>query len=97
MKNRTAAVSVLDLQAELDEYGDLYIGGTVVNNATRPIWSVALTIDIYSTDGYYIGQTEAYVYPGTLAASEQGSFETYYYGVYQSANVSVSGATWYLE
>ncbi|CAH1222183.1 MULTISPECIES: FxLYD domain-containing protein [Paenibacillus] len=97
LKNRTAAVSVLDLQAELDEYGDLYIGGTVVNNATRPIWSVALTIDIYSTDGYYIGQTEAYVYPGTLAASEQGSFETYYYGVYQSANVSVSGATWYLE
>lgn len=97
LKNRTAAVSVLDLQAELDEYGDLYISGTVVNNATRPIWSVALTIDIYSTDGYYIGQTEAYVYPGTLAASEQGSFETYYYGVYQSANVSVSGATWYLE
>lgn len=97
LKNRTAAVSVLDLQAELDEYGDLYISGTVVNNATRPIWSVALTIDIYSPDGYYIGQTEAYVYPGTLAASEQGSFETYYYGVYQAANVSVSGATWYLE
>ncbi|WP_340015747.1 hypothetical protein [Paenibacillus sp. FSL K6-1318] len=97
LRNRTGAVSVVELTAELDIYGDLHISGMVTNKGTRPIWSIALIININSTDGDYIGETDAYVYPVTLGTGEQGYFETYYYGVYEAADVSVSSATWYLE
>lgn len=97
LRNRTGAVSVVELTAELDIYGDLHISGMVANKGTRPIWSIALIININSTDGDYIGETDAYVYPVTLDTGEQGYFETYYYGVYETADVSVTNATWYLE
>lgn len=97
LKNRTAAVSLVSVDAALDMYGDLYISGSMVNNATRPISSVTIMVDIYGTDGSYLGQTYVDVYPSWLDVGEEGFFETYYYGVYQEAEVSVVNATWYLE
>ncbi|NUU78112.1 FxLYD domain-containing protein [Paenibacillus xylanilyticus] len=97
LKNRTAAVSVVNVDAALDNYGDLYISGSIVNNATRPISSVTIMVDIYGTDGTYLGQTYVDVYPSWLEVGEEGFFETYYYGVYEEAQVSVVNATWYLE
>ncbi|MEC0125535.1 FxLYD domain-containing protein [Paenibacillus pabuli] len=97
LKNRTAAVSIVNVEATLDMYGDLYISGSIVNNATRPISSVTVMVDIYGTDGTYLGQTYVDVYPSWLDVGEEGFFETYYYGVYQEAEVSVVNATWYLE
>ncbi|PJN65994.1 hypothetical protein PAEAM_03460 [Paenibacillus sp. GM1FR] len=75
LRNRTGAVSVVELTAELDIYGDLHISGMVTNKGTRPIWSIALIININSTDGDYIGETDAYVYPVTLGTGEQGELE----------------------
>lgn len=97
LMNRTAAVSVVNVDATLDMYGDLYISGSLINNATRPISSVTVLIDIYDTDGIYLGQTYADVYPSWLDVGEEGFFETYYYGVYEEAEISVVNATWYLE
>ncbi|WP_236703087.1 FxLYD domain-containing protein [Paenibacillus xylanivorans] len=97
LKNRTAAVSIVNVEAALDIYGDLYISGSMVNNATRPISSITVLVDIYGTDGSYLGQTYVDVYPSWLEVGEEGFFETYYYGVYQEAEVSVVNATWYLE
>lgn len=97
LKNRTAAVSLVSVDAALDMYGDLYISGSMVNNATRPISSVTIMVDIYGTDGSFLGQTYVDVYPSWLDVGEEGFFETYYYGVYQEAEVSVVNATWYLE
>ncbi|MFS0860713.1 FxLYD domain-containing protein [Paenibacillus taichungensis] len=97
LKNRTAAVNIVDVEATLDMYGDLYISGSIVNNATRPISSVTVMLDIYSSDGAYLGQTYADVYSSWLDVGDQGFFETYYYGVYEEAEVSVVNATWYLE
>ncbi|WP_440116424.1 FxLYD domain-containing protein [Paenibacillus sp. QZ-Y1] len=97
LKNRTSAVSIVNVEATLDMYGDLYISGSIVNNATRPISSVTVVVDIYGTDGTYLGQTYVDVYPSWLEVGEEGFFETYYYGVYQEAEVSVVNATWYLE
>ncbi|MDK8193868.1 FxLYD domain-containing protein [Paenibacillus sp. UMB7766-LJ446] len=97
LKNRTAAVSIVSVDAALDMYGDLYISGSIVNNATRPISSVTVMVDIYGTDGSYLGQSYVDVYPSWLDVGEEGFFETYYYGVYQEAEVSVVNATWYLE
>ncbi|XOI98223.1 FxLYD domain-containing protein [Paenibacillus polymyxa] len=97
LMNRTAAVSVVNVDATLDMYGDLYISGSLINNATRPISSVTVLIDIYDIDGVYLGQTYADVYPSWLDVGEEGFFETYYYGVYEEAEISVVNATWYLE
>ncbi|WP_339182059.1 FxLYD domain-containing protein [Paenibacillus sp. FSL R5-0701] len=97
LMNRTAAVSVVNVDATLDMYGDLYISGSLINNATRPISSVTVLIDIYDIDGIYLGQTYADVYPNWLDVGEEGFFETYYYGVYEEAEISVVNATWYLE
>ena len=95
--NRTAAVSVVNVDATLDMYGDLYISGSLINNATRPISSITVLIDIYNIEGIYLGQTYADVYPSWLDVGEEGFFETYYYGVYEEAEISVVNATWYLE
>ncbi|WP_272040241.1 hypothetical protein [Paenibacillus sp. JJ-100] len=97
LRNRTGAVYVTDLSVELDEYGDLYISGSVINQGTRPISSVALMIGINASDGDYIGETDAYVYPVVLDVGEEGYFETYYYGVYEATNVTVTNASWYVE
>ncbi|MFX3650683.1 MAG: FxLYD domain-containing protein [Paenibacillus sp.] len=97
LKNRTSAVSIVNVEATLDMYGDLYISGSIINNATRPISSVTVMVDIYGTDGTYLGQTYVDVYPSWLEVGEEGFFETYYYGVYEEAEVSVVNATWYLE
>lgn len=97
LRNRTGAVYVTDLSAKLDEYGDLYISGSVFNQGTRPISSVALIVSINSSNGDYIGETDVYVYPAILDVGEEGYFETYYYGVYEAANVTVTNASWYVE
>lgn len=97
LRNRTGAVYVTDLSAELDEYGDLYISGSIVNQGTRPISSVALIVNINASNGDYIGETDAYVYPTILDVGEEGYFETYYYGVYEATNVTVTNASWYVE
>lgn len=97
LRNRTGAVYVTDLSAKLDEYGDLYISGAVFNQGTRPISSVALIVSINASNGDYIGETDVYVYPAILDVGEEGYFETYYYGVYEAANVTVTNASWYVE
>lgn len=97
LRNRTGAVYVTDLSVELDEYGDLYISGSVINQGTRPISSVALMIGINASYGDYIGEIDAYVYPLVLDVGEEGYFETYYYGVYEATNVTVTNASWYVE
>lgn len=98
LKNRTSAVNVSDLQVVLDEYGDLLITGTVKNTATRPIYSISLNLEIYSSAyGDYIGGTYADVSPYKLNPGESGSFSTSYYGVYQQVEVSAANASWYLE
>lgn len=98
LNNRTAAVEVTDLQAVLDDYGDLSITGLVTNTATRPIYSVSIDIAIYSTSSEaYIGDTYAFISSFRLEPGESGEFSTSYYGVYEQAEISVTNASWYLE
>ncbi|MGP3787607.1 FxLYD domain-containing protein [Paenibacillus sp. 1A_MP2] len=75
LKNRTAAVSLVSVDAALDMYGDLYISGSMVNNATRPISSVTIMVDIYGTDGSFLGQTYVDVYPSWLDVGKKGSLK----------------------
>lgn len=98
LNNRTAAVEVTDLEAMLDDYGDLSITGIVTNTATRPIYSISIDLAMYSTSsGAYIGNAYADVSPFRLEPGESGQFSTSYYGVYEQADISVTNASWYLE
>lgn len=97
LRNQTSSVFITDLSAELDDYGDLHIRGSIVNQGTRPISSVSLIINVNSSTGDYIGETDAYVYPDIMDVGEEGYFETSYYGVYEAAEVTVTNAAWYVE
>lgn len=98
LNNRTAAVEVTDLKVMLDDYGDLSITGIVTNTATRPIYSVNIDLDIFSSfSGGYIGNAYADVSPFRLEPGESGQFSTSYYGVYEQAEISVTNVSWYLE
>jgi hypothetical protein len=97
LNNQTSAVQVIDINAVLDEYGDLKITGKIKNVATRPIYDVELTIDIYDLDGNYMNQVNAYVDPYYLDTNAVGSFTTTYNSAYAEASVTASHATWFLD
>nr|WP_276569409.1 FxLYD domain-containing protein [Cytobacillus firmus] len=97
IKNRTAAVEVLGLTAEVDEYGDLYVTGEVKNTATTAISSVTIYYSIYDENNGYIDEGVAIVYPYYLEPGESGAFDDMYYGVYQNATVTIDNITWYLN
>ena len=95
--NQTSAVQVIDINAVLDEYGDLKISGKIKNVATRPIYDVELTIDIYDLDGKFMNQVNVYVDPYNLDTNAVGSFSTIYNSAYSEASATVSHATWFLD
>jgi zinc-ribbon domain len=97
LKNRTAAVEVLGLTAEVDEYGDLYVTGEVKNTATAAISSVTIYYSVYDANNSYITEGSATVYPYYLEPGESGSFDDIYYGIYQDATVTIDNITWYLN
>ncbi|MDQ0194135.1 FxLYD domain-containing protein [Paenibacillus wynnii] len=97
LTNRTAAVEVSGLVAVYDEYGYLEISGTVTNRATRPIYSINLTINILDAADSYLDEAYVSVYPNRLAPGESGEFTTSYYGAYGDVKVAAADANWYLE
>jgi hypothetical protein len=97
LNNQTSAVQVIGINAVLDEYGDLKITGTIKNVATRPIYDVELTIDIYDLNGKYMNQVNVYVDPYYLDTNAVGNFTTTYNSAYSEANVTASHATWFLD
>lgn len=97
LNNQTAAVQVIGINGVLDEYGDLKITGKIKNVATRPIYDVELTIDIYDLEGKYMNQVNAYVDPYYLDTNAVGSFTATYNSAYAEASVTASHATWFLD
>lgn len=97
LNNQTSAVQVIGINAVLDEYGDLKITGKIKNVATRPIYDVELTIDIYDLEGKYMNQVNAYVDPYYLDTNAVGSFTATYNSAYAEASVTASHATWFLD
>ncbi|WP_404332836.1 zinc-ribbon domain-containing protein [Mesobacillus maritimus] len=97
LKNRTAAVEVSDFSVEVDEYGDLYLTGSVKNVATKGITGVTVYYTIFDENDVAIDTADASVYPYELAPSAVGSFEDTYYGVNQNISVEIDNITWYLN
>lgn len=97
LKNRTAAVEVSDFSVDIDEYGDLYLTGSVKNVATKGITGVTIYYTLYDENDVAIDTGDASVYPYELAPGIVGSFEDTYYGVNQNISVEIDNITWYLN
>lgn len=97
LKNQTAAVEVSDCSVTVDEYGDMYMMGTVKNVATTKISSISISYSFYGTNNEYLGNGYTSVYPYSLNPGESGNFEDVYFGVYQDVRVEIDNITWYLE
>ncbi|WP_147404950.1 FxLYD domain-containing protein [Oceanobacillus halophilus] len=97
LQNRTAAVEVITFETEMDEYGDVYIYGTVRNVATRGISDVTIYYTLYDADGLYYDEGMAYVYPYQLNPGDQGSFEDIVYFINEEVTVEIDNITWYLH
>lgn len=95
--NRTEAVEVLNIETVLDDYGDLYIYGSVKNVATRPISSITIEYSLYHGDGLYFDSGVTYVFPYFLAPGEEGMFEEVIYFVNEDVSVQIDNITWYLD
>jgi cellobiose-specific phosphotransferase system component IIA len=97
LKNKTAAAEVLELLAEVNEYGDLYVSGSVNNKATANIYSVTVYYSIYDENKSLIESGDTVVYPYLLEPGESGTFDNIHYGLHENVSVEIDNITWYLQ
>ncbi|MBB6445144.1 zinc-ribbon domain-containing protein [Bacillus benzoevorans] len=97
LKNKTAAAEVLELLAEVNEYGDLYVSGSVNNKATTNIYSVTVYYSIYDENASLIESGDTVVYPYLLEPGDTGTFDNTHYGLHENATVEIDNITWYLQ
>jgi len=97
LNNRTAAVSVSNMEVAVSEYGDITTTGTVTNTATRPIYGVEISYSAYDANGSYLFSSSTFTSPYYMAPGESGTFTAYDYGWYDYVEIRMDNATWYLE
>jgi hypothetical protein len=97
LQNRTAAVDVTFFEAEVDEFGDLYLYGEVTNVATKDISQITIYYSVYDLEGEYLYDSWTSVYPYSIRPGEQGSFDDVVFYLYEDVNVEIDNITWYLE
>lgn len=95
--NRTAAVELVSLIAELDENGNVYFEGRLVSTATVPIYSLTVYYTLYDANGQYLMDSFVYVDPYTLEPGDEGSFSGVVEGINQDVTVEVYNVTWYFD
>lgn len=97
LKNKTAAAEVIDLQANVNEYGDLYLSGSLTNRATTNIYSITVYYSIYDEQHSLIESGDTVVYPYLLEPGESGTFDRIHYGLHENVKVEIDNITWYLD
>ena len=97
LKNHTAAISVDNLNENIDEYGDLHITGDILNKATVPVSSIEIYYTVYDVNGNAIGSDYTFADPYYLDVGQNGSFTANHYGVNQEVTVQVTKVTWELN
>ncbi|MGE6487433.1 hypothetical protein ACQKE5_03960 [Paenisporosarcina sp. NPDC076898] len=96
--NRTAAVDVISIEWEVDEYGDLNLYGDIENVSTSNLSSITIYYSIYDSFGSYVTDSFTTLDTYYLNVGEKGSFSDSYYGIYdEGATVEIDNITWYLE
>ncbi|MCU6712330.1 FxLYD domain-containing protein [Paenibacillus sp. J5C_2022] len=96
--NQTAAVKQIDVDLTLDEFGDLTIEGTLMNVATRPIYSIKVNYIVKNSAGEKIAEGTADATPNYVEPGEEMTYTATVYGAQtDQVTVEMDHATWYLD
>ncbi|MBD1381590.1 FxLYD domain-containing protein [Metabacillus arenae] len=96
-KNKNKAVEVKKLNVKLDDFGDAYIEGEVINNGTRDINSVVVEFIIKDKQGKEIEKGKTNIFPNTLHPNETGKLKHIVYGVKKDIKMEIRNMNWYLS
>ncbi|MFD0961304.1 FxLYD domain-containing protein [Paenibacillus chungangensis] len=96
--NQTAAVKQINADLTLDEFGDLTIEGTLMNVATRPIYSIKVNYIVKNSAGEKIAAGTADATPNYVEPGEEMTYTATVYGAQtDQVTVEMDHATWYLD
>ncbi|MGY4688534.1 zinc-ribbon domain-containing protein [Salibacterium sp. K-3] len=95
-KNQTDAVEVVQAEASVDEQGDLHLDGEVKNNGTAVVSNVNVELAVYE-NSQHIGDVVLTASPYDIEPGRSGQFTDFYIGPYDSVNVEVTDASWYVK
>jgi hypothetical protein len=97
LKNRNAALEIVNLNVSEDEVGGMTIKGDVKNVVSTTVSSITVYYNILSKDKTVLDTGFTTVYPYKLAPGKNGKFEDYYYGVFEDVTVEIENITWLVE
>ncbi|WP_026909049.1 FxLYD domain-containing protein [Paucisalibacillus globulus] len=97
LHNRTAAVELVSLTANLEENGDVTFEGTIKSNATVPIYTILIYYALYDNNGELLFEGNVSVEPDLLEPGDEGYFSGLVPEVNQEVTVEVFNATWYFD
>ncbi|ART75287.1 FxLYD domain-containing protein [Sutcliffiella horikoshii] len=97
LKNKNAALEIVNFKAEEDEVGGMTVTGEVKNIVSATVSSITVYYNILSKDKNVLDTGFTTVYPFKLEPGKKGKFEDYYYGVFEDVTVEIENITWVVE
>ncbi|TYS67570.1 zinc-ribbon domain-containing protein [Sutcliffiella horikoshii] len=97
LKNKNAALEIVNFKAEEDEVGGMTVTGEVKNIVSATVSSITVYYNILSKDKTVLDTGFTTVYPFKLEPGKKGKFEDYYYGVFEDVTVEIENITWVVE
>ena len=97
LKNKNAALEIVEFKVEEDEVGGMTVTGEVKNIVSTTVSSITVYYNILSKDKNVLDTGFTTVYPFKLEPGKKGKFEDYYYGVFEDVTVEIENITWVVE
>ncbi|KMJ57539.1 hypothetical protein AB685_16165 [Bacillus sp. LL01] len=97
LKNKNAALEVVEFKVDEDEVGGMALTGEVKNVVSASVSSITVYYNILSKDKNVLDTGFTTVYPFKLEPGKKGKFEDYYYGVFEDVTVEIENITWVVE
>ncbi|MGD6776882.1 FxLYD domain-containing protein [Sutcliffiella horikoshii] len=97
LKNKNAALEIVNFKTEEDEVGGMTVTGEVKNIVSATVSSITVYYNILSKDKNILDTGFTTVYPFKLEPGKKGKFEDYYYGVFEDVTVEIENITWVVE
>jgi hypothetical protein len=98
LKNRNAAIEVVEVHLDKDEYGDIKVKGKLKSVATQILSTVTASYEIHNDQDEVVKQDSAKVYPVYLNPGEEGTFEKVHYDLKKGDyTVEVTDLEWLVE
>lgn len=95
--NLTKAVELVEVETNVDKYGDAYIQGSVKNNGTESVHSIVIEFQVLNENGSILDEGKTNVFPNKLKPGEVGEFEHVSYSTKEKVKVEITNISWLLE